>query len=546
MESLTYDLNGNISSLYRTSVMENGSSTATVIDNLTYDYTGNRATKIKDISGNSTGYEGIAGNTIGYDVNGNMKNMIDKSITAIGYNYMNLPNSLTINLGQLTTDIATKYRADGSKVRKETTKTSVGIAGTTTTKETTDYLDGFQYFSTTGGNTGGGGSTEMMMASRAFEPQAFSLVDPTGTNTLLTIKTPDLQFFPTAEGFYDYVKNQYIYQYKDLQGNVRLSYARNSAGVLEIVDNNDFYPFGMNHLKTGNAYFGGGSYKNYKFGKKELQEFGAYDFEARIYWQDLPRMGQMDPLAEKMPSWSPYAYGFNNPIRFVDPDGNEPIDTVEDCCSEKSNFQLQRSDADDAAALVEMIGGGIQSARAAASNLVVTGVNFITGDKVRNRYEVDGASLVLVTGVPKQTTKEKLVNSAWDLGTLALTAAGGPEGALMAQGGEAPAIKAIDEIKSAVKKAGRSGKEARLRELATDPKLGKADKGWLKNEMRQVSTGNKKAMRNPPGKDLAHERGREAAKGYSYKYSNIQDRKLHRTQHKYDKGGRLNKERPVN
>ncbi|PVV60692.1 MULTISPECIES: DUF6443 domain-containing protein [unclassified Chryseobacterium] len=451
MESLTYDLNGNISSLYRTSVMENGSSTATVIDNLTYDYTGNRATKIKDISGNSTGYEGTAGNTIGYDVNGNMKNMIDKSITAIGYNYLNLPNSLTINLGQLTTDIATKYSADGSKVRKETTKTSVGIAGTTTTKETTDYLDGFQYFSTTGGNTGGGGSTEMMMASRAFEPQAFSLVDPTGTSTLLTIKTPDLQFFPTAEGFYDYVKNQYIYQYKDLQGNVRLSYARNSAGALEIVDNNDFYPFGMNHLKTGNAYFGGGSYKNYKFGKKELQEFGAYDFEARIYWQDLPRMGQMDPLAEKMPSWSPYAYGFNNPIRFVDPDGNEPLDTVEDCCSEKSNFQLQRSDADDAAALVEMIGGGIQSARAAAANLAGTLINSVTGDKYRNRYEVDGATLILVTGVPKQTTKEKLVNSAWDLGTLALTAAGGPEGALMAQGGKAPAIKAIEEVRSAVK-----------------------------------------------------------------------------------------------
>ncbi|HEB94682.1 MAG TPA: hypothetical protein ENI94_14750 [Gammaproteobacteria bacterium] len=28
-------------------------------------------------------------------------------------------------------------------------------------------------------------------------------------------------------------------------------------------------------------------------------------------------------------------------------------------------------------------------------------------------------------------------------------------------------------------------------------------------------------MRNPPGKDLAHERGREAAKGYGYKYSKL-------------------------
>ncbi|MDN4030186.1 DUF6443 domain-containing protein [Chryseobacterium gambrini] len=314
MESLVYDLNGNISSLYRTSVMENGSTTATVIDNLTYDYTGNRATKIKDISGNSTGYEGTAGNTIGYDVNGNMKNMIDKSITAIGYNYMNLPNSLTINLGQLTTDIATKYRADGSKVRKETTKTSIGIIGTTTTKETTDYLDGFQYFSTTGGNTGGGGSTEMMMTSRAFEPQAFSLVDLTGTNTLLTIKTPDLQFFPTAEGFYDYVKNQYIYQYKDHLGNTRVSFGRNSAGVLEIVDVNDYYPFGMNHLKSGNSFFGASSYKNYKYQSQELQETGFYSFKWRNYMPDVGRFFNIDPLAESFPYNSTYAFAENRVV----------------------------------------------------------------------------------------------------------------------------------------------------------------------------------------------------------------------------------------
>ncbi|MCH4829757.1 polymorphic toxin type 8 domain-containing protein, partial [Flavobacterium columnare] len=32
-----------------------------------------------------------------------------------------------------------------------------------------------------------------------------------------------------------------------------------------------------------------------------------------------------------------------------------------------------------------------------------------------------------------------------------------------------------------------------------------------------IERGNRKSIRNPPGKDLAHERGREAAKGYSYK-----------------------------
>ena len=37
---------------------------------------------------------------------------------------------------------------------------------------------------------------------------------------------------------------------------MRVSFARNSAGGLQLKDNNDYYPFGMNHLKTGNSYFG--------------------------------------------------------------------------------------------------------------------------------------------------------------------------------------------------------------------------------------------------------------------------------------------------
>lgn len=91
---------------------------------------------------------------------------------------------------------------------------------------------------------------------------------------------------------------------------------------------------------------------------------------------------------------------------------------------------------------------------------------------------------------------------------------------------------------------GRSGKQARLRELSNDDKLGSADRGWIKQEQNSIERGQRKSIRNPPGKDLAHERGREAAKGYGYGHSNLQDRDLHRLQHKYDNFGRKNKERP--
>ena len=336
-ESIAYDLNGNIMGLYRTSALEGNNTTATVIDNLEYIYgsTGqtNQVSVIKDHQNNPSGYEG-GGGTIQYDLNGSMWQMPDKNITKITYNYLNLPDKIEYGNMGLSGIHNYLYRADGTKVQKKLPKAECGIINCYTITDITDYLDGFQYYHSESSNNGGGGGLEelRMITEKlkyAYEQQAFSLentANPPLEALKTTAKTPQLMFFPTAEGFYDYGKDQYIYQYKDHLGNTRISFGRNSAGGLEITDANDYYPFGMNHLKTGNAFFGQGTYKNYKYNGKELQETGMYDYGARFYMPDIGRWGVVDPLAEISRRWTPYRYAYNNPLRFIDPDGrNEDI-----------------------------------------------------------------------------------------------------------------------------------------------------------------------------------------------------------------------------
>ena len=56
-------------------------------------------------------------------------------------------------------------------------------------------------------------------------------------------------------------------------------------------------------------------------GKELSVETGLYDFSARFLQTSLGRFTTIDPLAEKYPNISPYAYCNGNPVNFVDPDG---------------------------------------------------------------------------------------------------------------------------------------------------------------------------------------------------------------------------------
>lgn len=54
---------------------------------------------------------------------------------------------------------------------------------------------------------------------------------------------------------------------------------------------------------------------------------------------------------------------------------------------------------------------------------------------------------------------------------------------------------------------------------------------------------NRSTIRKPIDKVLAHPRGKEAAKGYSYKESQLQLESNHKLQHKYDNNGKRNKDK---
>ncbi|RXM65052.1 hypothetical protein BOQ60_12595 [Chryseobacterium sp. CH1] len=270
---------------------------------------------------NDTGYEG-GNNMIDYDVNGNMTSMKDKGINSIVYNHLNLPNAFAMNypdpiiVGQRSSaNVGYLYRADGTKLRKTySTRPARGNIRTSMT----DYLDGFQY-----SYREAGGICLTCRTEYAFEEQAYGNIS-TAFPDLGDPPTWKLDFVPTSEGFYSFTENRYIYQYKDHLGNARVSFSKDSTGVLEVTDTNDYYPFGLNHISEFKGLLGG--YLNYKYNGKELQETGMYDYGARMYMPDLGRWGVVDPLAETSRRWSTYTYAYNNPIRFIDPDGMQNKD----------------------------------------------------------------------------------------------------------------------------------------------------------------------------------------------------------------------------
>jgi RHS repeat-associated protein len=100
------------------------------------------------------------------------------------------------------------------------------------------------------------------------------------------------------------------------------------SGALLTDVNGDSYQFFVN-LPFGETLAeqkASGTYNNvYKFTGKELDaETGLYYHGARYYDPGSSIWLSVDPLAGGFPSWGPYVYTLNNPVRLTDPTGMAP------------------------------------------------------------------------------------------------------------------------------------------------------------------------------------------------------------------------------
>lgn len=263
-----YDKMGNILGIKRYG--QTAANSYNLIDNLSLTYNGNQLQAVND-NASSAAYNNHFEFKDGakqsveytYDSNGNLTQDLNKKITDIQYNCLNLPSRIQFEGGN---SIAFLYDANGTKLR------TTHIIDRVTT--TTDYCDNAIY------------------------------------------ENGVLKKLLTVEGYITLPDADYHYFLRDHQGNNRVVVRQN--GTVE--EENHYYPFGGVFDSTSSA-------QPYKYNGKELDRKGGldwYDYGARMYDAAIGRWHTVDPSAEKFYPFSAYNYCFDNPIKHVDPDGNQP------------------------------------------------------------------------------------------------------------------------------------------------------------------------------------------------------------------------------
>jgi len=311
-ENLTYDLRGNIQTLQRTGFYQNGGTcTYGQIDNLSYSYTTNtnRLHKVLDATvtagdAKSRGFNGnlsTVDNSMTYDRNGNLNKNLHKNVSTITYNHLNLPTVITFTTGNT---IEFLYDASGMKLRKTV---KVGA----TVQYVQDYLPGGIEYRQTG----------------------------TGVKRVESVFHAEGRYYNTNVDASNTIAWRKEYNFKDHLGNTRLVFTdRNANGIVDItgtastndvLQENHYYAFGLAFEGAWLQNDAGVRDNSYQYNGKELNSdfgLGWNDYGARWYDAGIARWNAVDPMTDKMRRWSPYNYAFDNPLRFIDPDGRAPLD----------------------------------------------------------------------------------------------------------------------------------------------------------------------------------------------------------------------------